>query len=351
MEETSGLLFRDDDEPFSLSQSERSRGLSRKAQLQKEAASAKGASLGELFQYEVTTPVTVKRGESALVPILNKLLPYRHELLYNGQKMPEHPVANLRFKNETGLVLERGPVTVIEDNDYRGEALVNFTPVGSEVYLAYSVELGVKVTEEKTARTGTMGIQLSGRYLYFNNVTILKTVYQLENTLGEPRMVTIEQPIRTGYELMPKTPVPSEKLAEFYRWKVPCEARLITVFTVEERMFDQQTQEVLNQDYRRLSEYLSKNWLDERTMNRIKAILDENNQIKQNQLEASELEKERNELYRRQEQLRQNMSALASIGDEARLRHQVFEQLARTEDRLNAIDQGVAALKAGERQA
>ena len=203
---------------------------SRKQMLQAEPAAAKGAALGELFQYEVTTPVTVKRGESALVPILNNTLPYRHELLYNGQKMPTHPVANLRFKNETGLVLERGPVTVVEDNDYRGEALVNFTPVGGEVYLAYSVELGVKVTEEQTSRTETTGIRLGGSYLYFNNVTILTTTYQLENTLGEPRMVTIEKPTRTSYELTPTTTAPSEKTAEFYRWKVPCQARVRTVF-------------------------------------------------------------------------------------------------------------------------
>ena len=110
-------------------------------------------------------------------------------------------------------------------------------------------------------------------------------------------------------------------------------------------MFNWHTDEVLNQDYRRLSEYLTQNWLDEQTLNRIKAVLDENNQIQQNQKEITELEIERNDLYRRQEQLRQNMSALSTTGDEAKLRRQVFEQLASTEERINAIGLRWATLK------
>ncbi len=40
-------------------------------------------------------------------------LSFKKDLIYNGAKMPAHPVATVRFKNETGLTLERGPVTVL----------------------------------------------------------------------------------------------------------------------------------------------------------------------------------------------------------------------------------------------
>ncbi len=318
---------------------------SRKQMAQSQPVVAKGSDLGELFQYDVTTPVTVKRGESALVPILNQNLPYRHELLYSSQKMPRHPVANLRFKNETGLVLERGPVTVIEDNQYRGEALIAFTPVGSELFLAFAVELGLQVSEETSSLIETSGIQLDGSLLYFNQITTLKTVYQIENKLAAPRVVTIEQPVRTGYELSPDTLAPVEKTAEFYRWKVPCQPRRNTVFSVQERMFNWRTEQVLQQNYQVLSQYLQKNWLTPASLARLKEVLDEQSQIQQNLQEISRLESERGELYRRQEQLRQNMATLATTGAEAELRRRVFEQLAHSEDRLNGIDQRTAQLK------
>src|SRR5690606_13929963 len=75
----------------------------------------KSNDTGATFQYIVTAPVSVRRCESALVPIIGKDVKYQRELLYNAAKFPKHPVASLRFDNDTGLTLERGPVTVVED--------------------------------------------------------------------------------------------------------------------------------------------------------------------------------------------------------------------------------------------
>jgi hypothetical protein len=77
-------------------------------------AQAEGRETGETFQYVVNAPVSVKRGESAMVPIVSASIEYERELLYNREKLPDHPVAALRFKNTTGLTLERGPVTLVE---------------------------------------------------------------------------------------------------------------------------------------------------------------------------------------------------------------------------------------------
>ncbi len=43
--------------------------------------SAQTRETGEFFQYEVTAPVSVKRGESALVPIIGTEISYNRELL------------------------------------------------------------------------------------------------------------------------------------------------------------------------------------------------------------------------------------------------------------------------------
>jgi len=90
-------------------------------------SAAEGKSLGELFQYTVSAPVTVGRGQSAMVPIVSSALKVKKDLIYNGAKMPVHPVATLRFDNSSGLTLERGPVTVLENGEYVGEAVLPFT--------------------------------------------------------------------------------------------------------------------------------------------------------------------------------------------------------------------------------
>ena len=323
---------------------------SRQDMAQSQPASAKGNDLGELFQYEVTSPVTVKRGESALVPILNQDLPYRHELLYNGQKMPDHPVAALRFKNETGLVLERGPITVIEDGEYRGEALIPFTSQGGEVYLAYAVELGLKVSESQSNQTETNRIEVRDGLLYFNEIMRANNTYNLENNLTQDRIVTVEQPVRSDYELDPAMERPGEQTAEFYRWKIVCQGRHRTSFVVKERRLNWRSEQVVYQDYQKLADYFQNNWLDAATLSRLKEILQEQDTLRRNEQEINGYDTERNELYRRQEGLRQNMSTLATTGDEAQLRRRVFEQLSRSEERLSEIDGRVQDLTAENKQ-
>src|ERR1041385_9160459 len=137
-------------------------------------------SAGEFFQYSVTTPVSVKRGESALVPIIGSEVSYSRELLYNGEKLPDHPVAALRFQNSSGLTLERGPVTVVEDGDYRGEAIIAFTKDRGEVYLPYAVELGVRVVERLQPRTEGTGLSIDNDYLVYEEYRVSGTTYLLE---------------------------------------------------------------------------------------------------------------------------------------------------------------------------
>ena len=317
--------------------------------LAQQGAGATGGDLGELFQYQVVAPVTVKRGASALVPILSSQLSYRRELLYNQQKMPEHPVAAFRFTNETGLVLERGPVTVLEDGDYHGEAMVGFTKEGGEVYLAFSVELGVKVTQDSSTRTETVGIQIDKALLWVKQATTTATTYRIENNLATAQLVTIEHPIWSGYDLV-DTRAPDAQTSDFYRWAVPCAPRGVTTFTVSQRIFNWQQQQLLDQSYDALRQYLSSRWLDEPTLQRIDALLVERQKIADNTEEINTLQTERSQIYEREEQLRKNMAALATSGDEAVLRKQVFTQLQASEDRLTAIDTRVAALTEENKQ-
>lgn len=321
------------------------RSMSMDAMAEAAPVAAKGADLGELFQYEVTAPVTVKRGESALVPILSARVPYRRQLLYNGAKFPTHPVAALRFTNTTDLVLERGPVTVVEDGEYRGEALVSFTKQGGEIYLAFAVELSIKVTEESASRTEIAGLSIADGYLRIQQATFTTTTYVCENSLGQARVVTIEHPVRADAELV-ETRKPDEQNAEFYRWAVDGAARGTTRFAVTERTITWRWDQVLNQSYDQLQQYLRDKWLDAATLAQLKALLDEQQAIANNTAELGKLANERNDIFNRQEQIRKNMAALGQAGEEGALRKKLFTQLGASEDRLAAIDARTTALNA-----
>lgn len=309
------------------------------------SAGAAGTDQGELFQYNVTTPVTVKRGESALVPILSTRIPYQRQLLYNGAKFPTHPVAALRFSNSSGLVLERGPVTVLEDGDYRGEAMVSFTKPAGEIYLAFAVELGLKVSEAAAGRTELTALNIEGAYFNIQYAYYTSTTYTLESSLAESRVVTVEARLDPDAPLV-DTPAPVEQNAEFYRWTVTCPAHETAGLVVTSRRLGWRQEGVLNQNYDQLRTYLQSRLLDEATLARLKALLDEQQGSADNNAESGRLQGERDGLFARQEQIRKNMTALGSNGDEGALRKKLFGQLSASEDRLAAIDARQTALTA-----
>jgi hypothetical protein len=299
------------------------------------AAEAKEA--GEFFQYAVTAPVTVKRGESALVPIIGSEISYSRELLYNGAKLPNHPVASLRFVNSTGLTLERGPVTVVENGDYKGEAVVAFTKDGNQVYLPYAVELGVRVTEKYENKTQTTGLSIKDAYLIYQEYQISQVTYTLENTTAKSLIVTIEAPIITRYELFDTRPADVTTATE-RRWRVDVPARGKAEFVRRERYLTRRHEDLRNLNYKNLQHFMANRWLDQAIFERLSEMLDAIQKVQDGGLRKDRLNGESSNLYKQQEQLRANLGVLQSTGQEASLRNRILGQLEATQNRLEEIN-------------
>lgn len=324
----------------------------RKAQSSTSVQSESKAT-GETFQYVVTAPVSVKRGESALVPIIGNDVKYQRELLYNRAKLPEHPVASLRFDNDTGLTLERGPVTVVEDGDYKGEAVIPFTKEDIQVYVPYAVELGIKVTERQHNENVVAGLKIEDKAIFEQVYYTQEITYIIENNTGKNQVITIEAPIRDSFELY-DTHQPDVETAEERRWKVNVDAWSTAEFVRSERRLRFDRREIRSLHYQKLYEYLHNKWLDQNTYNQLNEIIKTVDANRQSQNLINKQEAERGKIYTQQEQIRANLGALQPIGQEANLRNRLLKQLESTQDRLDAIENSIneakQAIEDGEKQ-
>ncbi|MCU0493367.1 MAG: hypothetical protein MUD01_17410 [Chloroflexaceae bacterium] len=308
-------------------------------------AAASGAERGALFAYAVGHPVSVARGQSAMVPIVSLRLPCRRELLYNGRKQPSHPVASMRLKNDTGLTLERGPVTVLEEGDYAGEAVLPFTSVGGELLVPYAVELGIKVVEQRQSEMRLAAVRLRNDYLLIEEYDIQRTRYDLTSSLPKDSEVVIEHVTISGYDLV-DTVEPAERNAESARWPVNCPANSRTVFTVSERRLTQRREEVRRLSGQRLQSLLKDGLLDAATAERLEAVLNLYQQISELQYQVQSLNQEREAIYTQQRQIQGNLGPLGRSGDEGALRTRYVTELNRLEDRLTSIGADEQRLKA-----
>lgn len=296
-------------------------------------ATATGSERGALFAYEVIYPVSVARGQSAMVPILSASLPCRRELLYNGRTLADHPVASVRLANATGLTLERGPITVLDAGAYVGEAVIPFTSIGSEVIVAYAVELGIRVSEQPHHERRIKGIKLHEDYLLIEEYDTQQTTYTLTNTLPKAASVTLEHNCRSGYTLEMPNP-PDEQGAAYARWLVPCPADSLTDFTVTEQRLVSRREQIRSLTGAQMQQYLKQGLLDAATHQRVQAVLALYHEIEAAQQQIKRLDKEREAIFKHQQQIQANLTPLGREGSEGALRERYVAELTQFEDQL-----------------
>jgi hypothetical protein len=295
-----------------------------------------GEDRGALFQYKVAHPISVARGQSAMVPIVGQRLNGRKELLYNGRKHPKNPVASLRMRNETGLTLERGPVTVIEEGDYAGEALLPFTRPGGEMIVAYAIELGISVIEEPKVERVTSGLQVRDSALLIQEWETQSVVYRILSTLRTSVDLTIEQPVPAHYTLY-ETLAPAEQAQGVARWSVACAPGAETSFTVRYRRMISRREQVRAYALNQLQEFVRQRFLDDATYKGLSDILATYNEIDQRQMRLRQIEQERNQIYKRQQQTQNSLGPLGRDGEEGKLRARYVVQLNELENGLNTL--------------
>jgi hypothetical protein len=313
-----------------------------------------GESRGALFAYRVAHPVSVARGQSGMVPLLASKLTGKRELLYNGNKHPENPVASLRFENSSGLTLERGPVTVLEAQlsqssgsrsaEYAGEAVLEFTPSGAEVIVAFAVELGIKVSEQQSWATRLERISVDQGFLLIQEYRSCHTQYEIISQLEKPVVVTLERDRLNGYDFF-DTIKPVSQTMTLARWQVDLASKSKLEFVVQERALQSRYEQVRNLTFKNLSEYLKNKFLDSSTFEALKGIRAIYASIETINVKINLLESERERIFSRQSQIQANLAPLARDGDEGRLRSKLVKELDESENRLKAIETETMSLK------
>lgn len=297
------------------------------------AVAATGQAQGEFFSYVVAAPITVRRGRSAMAPILQAPLKLRKERIYNGAKHPRNPVITLRFANDTGLTLERGPLTVIEAGEYAGEAMLPFTGPEGEITLAYAVDLGITVTEEPGAEHVLSAVNIKDGMLVIQEWDNRWITYRIKNSNPAAVKVTLEHARIGGYERY-DTPPPAEQTETLDRHVVDVPGRKSAAFTARQRRLLFRREEVRKQSLAQLAAWLRDKALDQQTYDRLREVLTLYDRIAEHEGALKKNEAARQEILGQQKVIQGNLGALKDTGEEGQLRARYARTLQEQEDRL-----------------
>ena len=305
--------------------------------------------LGELFEYKISNPVSIKRKHSALVPILTEEIKAKKILLYNSKEMETNPNACLEITNTSGLTLERGPVTIIYDNNLAGEAIVPFLNKDDTRILNYAVEQAVIIHyEDEYENRDVHTVQIRGSYIYEYYYTDLTTTYKIKNKTNEEKELYLDHPKKSGYKIT-DSPLEPEETANFWRFKLQVKSKESISFTIKERYRNSTNYYIQNYSkedlLKRVAFYARQKFIDKQLEEKLREIGDLIGKKADAEQTKAKLEEERDEMTEAQERIRQNIDVLGSTTQENKLRERYVKKFTEQENRYESISNEISKLE------
>jgi hypothetical protein len=304
-------------------------------------AAAEGGEVGDLFEYKIEQPVTVRRDRSALIPILQTRMEGSRVSVYNQSAGRSRPMSGMLLKNTSPLTLEGGAITVIDGDAYAGEALLERLKPEEKRLISFALDLGTLVTvREEQDNTPAFYARIAGGVLYATHHHREKKVYTLRNQTPHPRTVYVEHPVREGWELDDKaTPKPDGQSQRFYRFKVEIPAGEARELVVAERQQGRETYALSNVTSDQIQFFLSRRYIDEATRAALQNILDLKARVAAAQSRVAAIDQEIAEIGADQKRLRDNIEALTKTAEARQLIARYVQKADQQETRLEQLAQ------------
>jgi len=309
-------------------------------------AQVRERQVGDLFEYHIEHPVTIRRNQSALVPIVLRPFEGRPVLLYNKAARADNPLRSVEFKNTTGLTLEGGPVTVLEGGSYVGEAMLDTLKPGDDRLVPYAVELSVRVLDNVESSQGPVHhVTVRDRRLTETRGILQKTVYHFDNRGAAEQTLYLDHP-RGGEWGLVDTPAPLETTAHHWRFRFALPPHKVTTFAVAQRLVVSQAHAVTDLTADTLNLWVQGRYFDHRTELVLREVVGLRHQAAEAERTLARLQEEKAEIFTEQGRLRENLQALGDRSSEKELRERVVRTLGAQEDRLEEIAAESRALAA-----
>jgi hypothetical protein len=298
----------------------------------------------DFFEYSLTDPITIRKNESALVPILQTKLPVERVTLWS----PTEPVAlrALWITNSSNLTLDRGSFSIVEDGSFGGEGLLDPIHPGEKRLLSYAADQAVRVTTDSSKNTRrVIHLTIKKGVMTETSTDVAEVEYLVRNAAPEARLVIVEQPVRQGWTL-DSDPKPAETTPTAYRFRVATPPKETVRLHVGERHTNYEHIRLVDRSIENITLLIKNAKASPAVLAALQPVFDLHNQVVgfDDQIKAREADVA--EISKDQDRLRENMKALKGSAEERDLLRRYTGELNAQEDKLATLRGQLATLHA-----
>jgi hypothetical protein len=266
---------------------------------------------GELFQYAISTPISLARQKSAMLPIVTEEIEGAKLSIYNERVHAKHSLNGFRLKNSTALHLMQGPITVFDGGIYVGDARIEDLPPGQERIISYALDLKTEVVPQGLPeKEEVVAAALRKGTLLVTRKSVEERTYQVTNRDQKQKVVLIEHPLRSDWRLL-EPGEPSERTRDVYRFKVPVDPGSGARLHVREEKQLQQTVRLIDSGPETIGFYVQAKQVSPKVKDALQKVIAFRNRVDQTAAQRGRLEQRIKEITQEQGRIRENMARLA----------------------------------------
>jgi len=315
-------------------------------------AAAKGQELGDLFEYKLKERVTIRKNQSALVPIIQTDIAGEKVSLWNQASSTPRPLRALWLTNSSLLTLDGGSFSVLEDETFAGEGLLEPIKPGEKRLLSYAADLGVLVdTKLESDQQRVTRVRIVRGVMIHSSELRERKTYTVRNEDTTPRSVVIEHLARPEWKLAADGPKPEEISAGLYRFRLTVEPKKTATLVVREARPLETRYALGNLTDDQIALFLRERTVNPDVEQALRRIVAQKNEVARFQMQIEQRQKEISRIFEDQQRLRENMKALKGSAEEKALTQRYTQQLADQETRLETLRREMADLEGKRQQA
>jgi len=302
------------------------------------AAAASGQELGDLFEYKLKDLVTLKKNQSALVPIAQTEIEAEKVSLWSGTTGSGRPLRGLWLKNTSPLTFDGGSFSVLENEVFAGEGLTDSIKPGERRLISYATDLGLVMEASKNSQPQRVTkVKISKGALTQVSELHERTLYVARNQDANARTLVIEHPARVDWQLAKSAKEPEEKAPGEYRFRVEVPSKATASLPVEEVRILATNYELSNLNEEQIGVFVKQGTITGEMAEALKKITAQKAVVAKLEEEMENRQKDIDRIVEDQGRLRENMKALRGSAEEKALLQRYTKQLDEQETQLDAL--------------
>jgi hypothetical protein len=307
--------------------------------LEENTATGQSKDVGDLFEYKMQDRITIRKNQSALVPILQSRIDAEKVSVWNPS---ENAVLRaLWVDNTSNLTFDGGSFNVLEGDAFAGEGLMDAIKPGEKRLLSYAADQGVLVdAKEKDENVRVTRVIIAHGTMTQTTQERQENTYTIRNRDTAARVVVIEHPARAGWKLADDV-TPAESSANFHRFRLTVDPKKTTTLVVKEYRPVSNSFALTNVTGNDITYFLQQKMINSEVEKALLKINEKKDYIVG--LDAVMIDRKAKvaAISEDQKRLRENMKALKGSAEEKALVERYVHELNEQEDHVQSLQREI----------